>query len=257
MMRTCLTLFTGFIILFGCQNSDTGNSLPASDTSSKIQPEQAKTDARIPYSGLWVNEQYVNAVKASRSPVNIEIPLQSCVVIPGRTLQSFHFIAGFHEGSEELVIVQNGNSYEIWNQDQTVKKDSIQSISPDKIRIGKDEFIKIRELETNEAHQYKILEILLFKGSYSDEQGNSVEFDTDGQVTGLPGYSQYAAPVDYGEGSADVNIITLNDKEFGFKFISDQLLIYEIKCLEYDSEGKTCTKAGYGKLFKTLTKKSR
>jgi len=53
-------------------------------------------------------------------------------------------ISGFHEGGAEMVVVKDGNRYELYDPEFKTPKDIIEPISPDRLRIGNQYFQKLK-----------------------------------------------------------------------------------------------------------------
>jgi len=69
------------------------------------------SDTSIPFEGLWVNEHYVNEIKAGKAIRDCQDTETTCIVVPRRTLQVTRIIFGFHEGGPSLVLVKQGSEY--------------------------------------------------------------------------------------------------------------------------------------------------
>lgn len=216
-------------------------------------------DTLISFSGFWVNERYIKDIKSSKSPRKSQGNDESCITIPNKTLQIMRIVWGFHDGGEDLVVVKNGNNYQLWDGELKEKFKDIKIISKTKIKIGNNYFVK---LETTDKaitdSNPKILEEILFKGTYHSGNGKIVEFKANGQIKGLDNFTHYDPVIDYvGDPDLDVDQISLGKSQnktnlFGFKFQKSTLLIYQLKCIEYDSANNKCAKVSYGHLIYKL-----
>jgi hypothetical protein len=224
----------------------------SSPSSIKVEGTGADTivrfktlDTTVYFSGIWVNEQYVNSVKGSLSPrqayvrENIE---KSCIVIPGKTLQVTRLIAWFHEGGGDVVVVRDGERYQFYAADLTGKSSDIEILSPTRIRMFDAYFTK---LENTDATLFNlgILEEMLFSGHYQLPGGEEVIFGKDGTVSGLDSFTHYTPLLDYAEDEGKVDLLVLKGKQehdFGFRFTQDSLFIYAVTCVNKDPDRNIC-----------------
>jgi hypothetical protein len=171
-------------------------------------------------------------------------------------------IAGFHEGGESLVVLRNANKYELWDEALENKRYDIVVISNKKLQIGVDSFVKIKYAnDLNSDRQPTILEELLFKGRYENEDGSIVEFTDNGLVKGLENFKTYSAYIDYVAESKPVDLVALgetmvSETPYGYKFNTDTLLIFNLSCAEYDSSSKICIEQTFGELKYKLIKRN-
>jgi hypothetical protein len=202
--------------------------------------EYTTLDAEVPFAGIWVNEEYIDKIKRSKSPVKSQHVMQSCIMIPNRTLQITRMISGFHEGGADVAVGKNGDQYLLFSPKSA---DSIQLISSSRIKIKDHYFIKLEHGDSTRGN-WGILEEILFKGHYKLENGKNVEFTEDGKVDGLDDFTSYIAVIDYAgtDTPSDVSLIQLGkpeeqSEEFGYRFAQDTLYIYKTQ-LEYDKVNK-------------------
>jgi hypothetical protein len=228
----------------------TSTLLPACNSSEKKQKEgpdiSFKTlDTLVPFAGFWVNEIYVKNIARTRSPRECQNLLESCINIPTRTLKVTSMVSGFHEGAAGMTVLKNKDKFQFYYEyDDTIRNLAydIQIISNEKIKIGKNTFVK-----TNE----KFLEDILFSGEYLDSAGSKIQFLKDGHIAGLGSFTVYNPIYDYLDPGLDVDQIGLGESPknitwFGFKFDQDTLLIYKLNCLVPDSTDNTCLKVENG-----------
>ena len=182
--------------------------------------------------------------------------MESCITIPGRTLQPTSMVSGFHEGAGEMVVVKKDNTFQFYYKyDDTIRDLAydIKVISAEKLKIGKNTFIK-----TNET----FLADILLSGEYQDALGNTVQFSKDGHVTGLGKYAVYEPWYDYvTEPEVDADQIDFGRYDvksiahFAYRFKQDTLLIYNLNCLDYDSSANYCNQPALGDIkFKLIRK---
>lgn len=101
MKKTALLLFAiGY--LFSCNNAN---------NATYKAPDFRKLDTVIYFSGFYVSENYINLLKANKSP-KLSQDSGLCIAIPERTLK--YAIAGyhFHEGVG-YDIVKRGHQYQL------------------------------------------------------------------------------------------------------------------------------------------------
>jgi hypothetical protein len=241
MIRLAVILLTS-CILFACNSTHPKPNAPVASNVINFKT----LDTSVPFAGFWVNETYVKNIGRTKSPGKCQGISESGLTIPGRTLQSTCMIYGFHEGGPEIVLVKKGNTYQFYSKDGDTISNSvydIQVIAADKLKIGKNTFIK-----TNE----KFLADILFSGEYRDSLNNTVQFSKDGHIKGLGNYAVYDPWYDYtGEPELDADQVDLgqdsiNMEHFGYRFRQDTLLIYNLNCLEYDSLEHSCLHLALG-----------
>lgn len=235
------------------------------DPNASVTDDFKKLDTALSFAGYWLSESYYNDINAHRSPQKSQEGSEDCfVVIPGRTLQPTMMVWNFHEGSEEIAVVKKGPHYQLYE----FRADSVESyqkditlISPDKIKIGDKTFVKITPYaKPNEKNNPLILEEILFKGKYQSTDGKEIEFRNDGQVIGLENYRYYQPAIDYIGPGMQINQVSLSAAEdkkqwMAFTFRQDTLLIYDIKCVEFDKTNNECGLADFGTLKYTLVRK--
>ncbi|MCG2613752.1 hypothetical protein LZZ85_05650 [Terrimonas sp. NA20] len=248
------------IVLFACNNES-----PTASVQDSLSPATAvqtkdfkKLDTALYFAGLWVNEQYVNDVTHTRRPGNVEVPENACIIMPVKTLKETSLILGFHEG-QEVVILKNGNKYEIWDKPVLNKLQDIELISETRLKLGFDTFIKLKSGDLSaEKNPYNIVDILLFAGKYRDEHGATVEFSTDGKVKGIPGINAYEAWLDYATSEAVTDQMSMGAtpetmKDYAFRFDKDRLMIFHLKCRSMGQDS-ICMEYAIGDRYLTLTR---
>ena len=217
-------------------------------------------DTTIYFSGSWLSENYFNSIREFKSPKKAQDGSEF-IVIPNRTLKPTMIIANFHEGGPSLTILKNGDKYQIWEtQDDSVVQlmNDIQIISETKIKIGNQNFIKINSLTIKD--DFKILEEILFKGRYTNADGKNIDFQNNGELSGLDKFHYYLPQNDYFDAGSQVDQVGLgmSDKNiewYGFKFNIDTLEIYKLNCVTLDSTDKRCVVVENGDLTYKLWKK--
>lgn len=220
-----------------------------------------ETDTLVSFSGSWLDEDYYNSITKLKSPKAAQDGAEF-IIIPNSTLQDMIMIYNFHEGGSPLRVVKDKDKYEIWDSEEgrvTQKQADIKLLDNTKIQLGEKKFVKING--SGELGHEKILEEILFKGTYWNEKGNPVEFKADGTVTGIEEISYYEPVIDYfGEGMEVDQVALGKSKEntvlYGFKFEANTLTIFQLNCLNFDESTKSCVEVGYGKLLYTLRLKN-
>jgi hypothetical protein len=262
--RGFLLLSLLMLYISSCSTIPTPRSKPGAEDSVDKQKEHTvlprfKTlDTILSFSGIWVNEEYINKIINTRSPRISQGVVKSCIVIPERTLMVTRMIAGFHEGGEDRVVVKDGDKYLFYNAGLTFIRDSIEIVSQRKIRIGNQYFKRLIHQDTS-MNDLGILEEILFKGRYQSEEGKEIDFGEDGHVLGLDSFKFYFPVIDYTDGPADVDHVQLGHanvklQQFGFRFDKDTLLIYKIQCLKFDSAERDCETEALGEIVYRLIK---
>ncbi len=254
-MRFFFIFLTTLFILFLYSCSFNNNT----QTGKKINVNESfKTfDTVVPFSGYWVSENYYKCLVETRSTRKAQEFAQS-IFIPHRTLQITSMIYGFHEGSENICVIKNGNDYKFWSVPARENFYDIQIISENRIKIGDYYFIKLSNKVKNEKDYYfeeKLIGEFLLKGTYTANDIDVINFMPDGKITGVDLFSSYSilldyfAPFDY-----RVDVIKLNNTQYGYKFGKDTLFIYDLKCSIEPNEEEICD-LSFGELQYKLWKK--
>lgn len=241
MIRLSVILLTSSI-LFACHSTNpTPNEPLASNSKFKT------LDTVVPFAGFWVNETYVKNIGRTKSPRECQNIFESCLTIPARTLQPTSMVSGFHEGAGEIVVVKKDNTFQFYNKEADTISNlayDIQVMAADKIKIGKNTFIK-----TNE----NFLADILFSGEYRDTLSNTVQFLKDGHIKGLGSYTVCEPIYDYMGPGMEVDLVDIgsnakNLEHFGFKFSQDTLFIHNLNCLLRDSSDNSCLQVSLGEI---------
>lgn len=207
----------------------------------------------VPFAGNWISETYLNDIRDHQSPRKAQETIEECYIqLPDHTLRPSTMVINFHEGISDLIMVNNNGVFQLWEkQGDTLSnlKYTIQPISKDSIQIDDKLFIKINS--TPAGNEPRILEEILFKGTYSTKNGERVEFKSNGEVNGLGKYKYYQPLIDYFDAGLQVDQVGLGataDKleYFGFKFKKDKLELYKLKCDAYDDIDKRCVEVSFG-----------
>lgn len=248
------------VLLFASCNSNQEIKSPTSPATPGAVHNFKTLDTTINFSGYWINEAYVTSVQETKSPVKAIIPEKSCIWIPKRTLIPTGMVYGFHESGEGLVVVRKDSHYEIWDETLENKRHSILLVK-DKLQIDNDWFVYLNADTTAFKNQPAILEQFLFAGDYEHVDGSVVEFTANGMVKGLEKFKTYSAFVDYVAETNPVNRMALSEtqseeKHFAYQFHNDTLLIYTLKCSDYDTNNH-CLEESFGELKYRLTRKNK
>jgi len=266
MLRLLLSLLIT-VFLFSCSShtpsgkpaADSTAGTVATDTSKKqpvARPRVESEDTLLPFAGIWVNEIYLDSIRKNHSPRLSQRVMESCIIIPGRTLQETSMIAGFHEGGPASVVVKKGSLYQLYDEGREIAGDTIEYFSSQRLRVGDQYFRRLNHPDTAKA-DFGILEEILFSGTYLTEKGEKVTFNTDGSVSGLPGLSYYEPVIDYIGDEGQIDLLHLGPTHrkldnFGFCFKKDTLSINMVKCLHYS--GSECDSNALGEVLFTLIK---
>ena len=215
--------------------------------------------APLPFAGSWISAIYLKSIIDDQSPRKAQESIEECYIqLPANTLTPSTMIINFHEGLTDLVTVLNNGAYQLWekqNDSLSRLKYAIEPISPDSLKIGDKIFIRFHPDVS--GIQPRILEEILFKGTYQSKEGDHVEFKNNGEVTGLGKYKYYEPVIDYFDAGLQIDQVALGEtrakmQHFGFKFKRDRLELYELKCKEYDDVDKRCVDVDFGNKFIAL-----
>lgn len=217
-----------------------------------------KLDTLVPFAGVWVNAIYLQRIRNNRSPRLSQNVEESCIKIPSRTLQTASMIYGFHEGSEGMVVIKEGDRYKLYSADLKLLLKTIEPVSDSMIHVGDQTFIRVQHPDTT-LYDWGVLEEFLFRGKYRDQLGQAVVFSADGRVSGLDSFRYYIPQPDYIGNPGTTDNIQLGQspehvRNFGFRFDKDSLIIYTMGCELYDSVAKECDIEGLGNRLYTLVR---
>ena len=256
-MTTVRTIFFSAMVglLFSCSSNDRQQ-----DGETSISADFKKLDTTVSFSGCWLSEDYYNSIREFNSPKKAQDGSQF-MVVPDRTLQQTIMIYNFHEGGPFLKILKHGDNYEIWEvQDDSLTQQlyTIEVISETEIKLGDKIFVKINPLKNQDTQQ--ILEEILFKGQYTNSDGKTIEFKSNGQLIGLDNFKFYDPIIDYFDAGMQVDQVGLGSSQkdlgwYGFKFNKDTLELYTLNCLTFDSTDNRCVEVDYGQLTYKLWRK--
>ena len=220
-------------------------------TPAKLNFKEIK--APIPFAGSYVSEKYLTSIRDKKSPRKAQESIEECFIrIPDNTLVPTSMIINFHETLTDLVPLNHNGTYELWekqNDSLTKARYTIEIVAADKIKIGNNIFVKINpDIADN---QPRILEEILFKGTYAMKNGEKVEFKNNGEVIGLGKYKYYAPLIDYFDAGLDIDQVGLGETRdkltnFGFKFSKNGLDLYDLKCKTFDKKENRCVEVDFG-----------
>lgn len=253
-MMTVKHIIITLTIVFFCSCSSTDkNTEQSSDTNFKTK------DTSISFNGYWLCKDYFESIKKFKSPKKSQ-DNSEYIFIPSRTLMRTMMISNFHEGGPTLTILSNGNQYELWEiQEDSLTQllNKIEIINETNIIIGNRHFVKINPFQSENGS--KILEEILFKGTYTDTSGKKIEFKNNGHLIGLDDFKIFEPVIDYIDAGMQVDQIGLGQhknelEHFGFKFNNDTLELFKLNCLTYDSTANMCVEVEFGQLTHKLWK---
>jgi len=238
-----------------CSNEPSKVGNPETSKNDQLQNKQL-LDTALSFSGIWVNEAYINKIKVNRSPRLSQDVEKSCIVIPPRTLETTRMIYGFHKGGPDMMITKDKDNYLLFDRETNKYLDTITIVSLTRIRIGDQYFSRLKHSDTTRAN-LGILEEILFAGHYRLVNGNEVVFLEDGTVKGLDSFKVYFVEDDYDVDHFDE--IQLGQsmeelQEYGFQFNKDTLRIYKTRCIGYDSSSHICEARGLDDQVYEMTK---
>jgi len=268
-------LYLVLIFIYACETPSQPIATQADTTTAPVTgapppafvdavevPAYALLDTTVSFSGIWVNEIYVNKVRDFKTPCNSQNVMNSCIEIPDSTLKITRMISGFYEGAADIAVGFDRDHYVLYNTEPELMKEPVSDIdiiSPDRMRIDSSYFIRMQYKPT-ETDKWRILEEILFSGHYKSEQGVDVTFTAEGKVTGLENISEYTAEIDYTgiESKKPINLLymgynKLELNRYCYRFSGDILFIYKTECLDTKHE-HFCTEPVQSDLVYTLIK---
>ncbi|QAA81094.1 hypothetical protein EI546_04840 [Aequorivita sp. H23M31] len=251
-----LPILLSIIILASCNENHKKNDVTIEEspveTRTPSEPAENNETRTIPFGGVWVNKKYVDKLMSTKSPKKSQdvVPI-TLMLFPTQLNKEVEVVMGFHEGTTAKITGGNGE-YKIKFQEEPAQTIDFKNGS---IRTKNNEFIKLKSFGSK--NDYKIVEQLLFAGKY-DLNGKEVEFTPSGKIIGLAPFSNYSVLIDYYDAGMQVDQLRLGKSAaeselYGFAFKKNQLIIYELKCLE--PEGQYCNVVKNGKKIYLLTRK--
>ena len=207
----------------------------------------------VPFAGNWISETYLRDIKEHQSPRKAQENIEECYIqLPDNTLRPSTMVINFHEGISELVTVNNNGVFKMREkQGDTLStlKYTIKPLSRDTIKIDDKLFIKINSSPA--GNEPRILEEILFKGTYITKKGEHIEFKSNGEVSGFGKYKYYKPLIDYFDAGLQIDQVGLGEtadkmEYFGFKFKRNKLELYKLKCDLYDEVDNRCVEVSYG-----------
>ena len=240
-----------FLIFTGCQLHN-----------NKEEIKESKVDfKKLEIAGCWVNEKYYKQLASSKSPKKAQYGAKM-IILPENINTTTMMIENFHEGGENLKIVSKDNYYELWeyeNNKFTKKYATIKVISPGKIKVGSVPYVLINPAIVSNSPL--ILEEILFRGWYTNEKNDLIEFKNNGELRGMGKNKYYEPIIDYFDTGLDVDQVGIGTskkdmKWYGFKFSGDTLLLYNLRCINFDAAYNTCAEVAFGDLAYKMWKKN-
>ncbi len=248
MNRIVLLLLTLSGIM-SCRADQQSSNENAKGANENIQNQSVIT-------GNWVNEKYYKSIASDQSPRQAQKTCEFCFLnIPSNTNKPAKAIYNFHEALDYFIVKKTDGTFDLWSEENNQPKNKIDAInikSGEQIKIGVNTFLRIHCEE--EDGRFKILEQLLFKGSYLNEEEATVTFKNNGEVNGLGEYKYYAPLTDYNDAGLNIDQLQLGKTKddlnaFGFKFKKKKLEIFVLDCKTKDDQGN-CVEVAFGqKLF--------
>jgi hypothetical protein len=257
--------FFFFLFLFSCSSPVLKKKTAVPDAEKENLSFKELQDTVVPFAGFWVNKKYIAELQKTRSPHKaLEFAGQSCIQIPGRTLNITRMVNSFHDGGADIALVHSKNGYFL----RLVSNDStygtaipLSVVNERTMRIERDTFEKV-DCVIHEDEEPMLLQKLLFAGNYISDDGKEIRLMEDGKVNGIDSIKYYGPLIDYNwPGAPDVDAIywgTDRSKvhQFAFQFKDDSLKFFEMECVGFDSVNLECEKTVLGKhLFDLIRKK--
>src|SRR5688572_32789767 len=104
---TRFLIFSLTICLLASCSSPSGQG---TGTSRSAEPLVKDT---VPFAGFWILEQYVKDLQESGSPRQSLTGGETCILIPGHTMERTCMVYGFHDGGADMAVVKNGDKYQL------------------------------------------------------------------------------------------------------------------------------------------------
>jgi len=227
-------------------------------TEKKDLP-QTKEEVAALLNGVWIYHEYLSYLEETKSTYeasNYEIPyllgfsFEKDILLSDEPVY-FGFVA--HEGGyndffvwdDKLKLFRTERGEDAYN---FIEEDyNIKVLSENKIEFdfgGKAENAVFRKADLTEFANE-----LLFTGVYKDEEGNEVEFKTDG-TTNFEGFSNYSVAFDYFEMNFDMVTFSADLDAVYYHFVikDNTIELYDVVMLDE-------TGFEIGDFYKVLTKK--
>lgn len=244
---TCLTLF-------GC-NSSSEKTKENKDTNiDKVKKtEYIKTPNTC--LGFWVHEDYLKALQQTHSTKKAsEMGVDDFYRISN---DNAIMRLNLHEGgADNILLMTNKSTGKIFNPDTSETYSSVE-FKDNYLIIENNKYIKAPTLENGLV---ELVNRTLFSGEYIvDDQ--PIELLENGQIIGLDSIVRYEANLDYADAGMQYDKIYLQfktEKEprtYLYEFVSDTLVIFNLKCLTMDEKYNYCVEVEKGNEFMKLKKK--
>jgi len=186
--------------------------------------------------GNWVNQKYLDTLRITKSPKRAQqvsaIPIIN--IKKDTFLKPIHVVLSFQEGDEWL-LSRDSSGLVFSNAYDIKQKLHAKLLSSQKLRLGKQVFIRYSDILKEEQQNYSIVEKTLFAGRY-DWNGRVVEFGRDGRIKGMEdaGVELYNPVVDYYNNEIEADQLWLGrgkeSSKYGFVFRGKKLYIYTLVC---------------------------
>ncbi len=228
---------------------------PKTPTETNTSAMDSKSvQAAVPYTGQWISAEYLDKIQKHKSPRQAQEGSKDCFIqIPASTLVPTFMVHNFHEAGPDLVVIKEKDSYQLWEKQLeglTKMAYTMTLVSNDTLRLGEKNFVRIHpSVQEKEA---RILEEILFRGVYTMEDGQKVEFKNNGEIQGWDRYTRYTPVIDYFDAGLQIDQLGLGNSNekldyFGFKFKNNTLILYDIKCKTFDRQENRCVEVDFGK----------
>jgi hypothetical protein len=240
--------------LFGCNSSFKRTEDNTDTKNEKIKKtEYIKTPAAC--LGFWIHEDYLKALRQTHSTKKAsEMGVDDFYRISN---DNSVMRLNLHEGgAENILLMTTKSTGQIFSPDTSEAYFKVE-FKDKYLIIENNKYIKAPAIENGLA---EIVNRTLFSGQYLvDDQ--SIEFQENGQIIGLDSIVHYEANLDYADAGMQYDKIYLQFKEekeprtYLYEFVSDTLVIYNLKCLTMDEEYNYCVEVEKGNEFMKLKKK--
>jgi hypothetical protein len=247
-MRTTLYLLICLIFL-GCDLSSKKLNENA-ENERNIKTEYIETPIEL--IGFWVNEEYLNALKQTRSTKkSSEMGVDDFYKISdNKSVMRLNLHEG---GANNIVLMISKSNGQIFSSDTTESYSKIE-LNDKFLIIENKKYIK------SPVGLIELVNNTLFVGEYMITN-KPIRLEEDGAIIGLDSIVHYEVNLDYADAGMQHDKIYLkfkNEKErktYLYEFVSDTLKIFNVDCLTMDEENNYCLEVEKGKEFLRLIKK--
>ncbi len=240
--------------MFGCNSSSekTNNNI-----ENKIETVNKKEYFKLPDNcfGIWVNEKYLKALRQTHSTKKAgEMGVDDFYRISKEnSIMRFDV----HEsGADNILLMDTKSTGQIFSSDKSEAYFKVK-FKENYLIVDNDKYVKAPALENGLVN---LVNRTLFSGKYVID-GKTIQFQESGQIVGIDSVLHFEVNLDYNDAGMQYDKIYLQFKKekeprtYLYEFVSDTLVIFNLKCLTMNDDNDYCLEVEKGNVFMKLKKK--